>query len=314
MKLKNNKIQSEEEFLKNYDSSEFEKPSVTVDNIIFSVFETEKNNYRKNPDKNLYLLLIKRGQHPFINQWALPGGFVKMDESMEAEAYRELKEETNLENIYMEQLYTFGEVNRDPRMRVISTAYMALIKPDNIELRASTDAKEVSWFKVSYEFTGEKLSLELSNEETVLRSTLKISKKIKGEGGIQIENGEGLAFDHAKIVAYALIRLRNKIEYTDLVFNLMPEYFTLTELQKVYEIILGKELIKANFRRKIKDMVVETEKFTDEAGHRPSRLFKFDTMMSEWVNIGRRKMRKINAVYDKNKIKKNNKNFFLIYK
>ena len=281
MKLKNKGIQSEEEFLKNYDSSEFEKPSVTVDNIIFSVFETEKNNYRKNPDKNLYLLLIKRGQHPFINQWALPGGFVRMDESIEEGAYRELKEETNLENIYMEQLYTLGDVSRDPRMRVISTAYMALIKPDNVELKASTDAKEVAWFKVSYEFIGEKLSLELSHEETILKSTLKVSKKIKGEGAVEIESEEGLAFDHAKIIAYALIRLRNKIEYTDLVFNLMPKYFTLTELQKVYEIILGKELIKANFRRKIKDMVVETEKFTDEAGHRPSRLFKFETVTLE---------------------------------
>ena len=281
MKLKNKEISSEEEFLKNYDSSEFEKPSVTVDNIIFSVFETEKDNYRKNPDKNLYLLVIKRGRHPFINQWALPGGFVKMDESIEAGAHRELKEETNLENIYMEQLYTFGDVNRDPRMRVISTAYMALIKPDNIELKADTDAKEVSWFKVSYKFIEENLSLELSNEETILKSTLKISKKIKGEGAVQIVSGEGLAFDHAKIIAYSLIRLRNKIEYTDLVFNLMPKYFTLTELQKVYEIILGKELIKANFRRKIKDMVVETEKFTDEAGHRPSRLFKFEPVMLE---------------------------------
>ena len=273
---------SEEEFLKNYDPSEFERPSVTVDNVIFSIFETKTGNYRKNPEQNLYLLLIQRGEHPFMNKWALPGGFVRIDESVEESAYRELKEETNLENIYMEQLYTFGDVKRDPRMRIISTAYMALIKPENIELKADTDARAVSWFKLTYEFQGsEKLKIRLENEETVLNAGLILDNKGHGESRIKIEESGELAFDHAKIIGYALMRLRNKIEYTNIVFNLMPEYFTLTELQKVYEIILGKELIKANFRRKIKDLVTETEKFSDEAGHRPSRLFKFNSGVSD---------------------------------
>ena len=283
MKAKEDKKHiSEEEFLKNYDPSEFERPSVTVDNVIFSIFETKTGNYRKNPEQNLYLLLIQRGEHPFMNKWALPGGFVRIDESVEESAYRELKEETNLENIYMEQLYTFGEVKRDPRMRIISTAYMALIKPENIELKADTDARAVSWFKLTYEFQGsEKLKIRLENEETVLNAGLILDNKGHGESRIKIEESGELAFDHTKIIGYALMRLRNKIEYTNIVFNLMPEYFTLTELQKVYEIILGKELIKANFRRKIKDLVTETGKFSDEAGHRPSRLFKFNSEVSD---------------------------------
>ena len=273
---------SEEEYLKNYNPSEFERPSVTVDNVIFSVFETKTGNYRKNSEQNLYLLLIQRGEHPFINKWALPGGFVRMDESIEESAYRELKEETNLENIYMEQLYTFGDVKRDPRMRIISTAYMALIKAGNTELKADTDARAVSWFKLTYEFQEhEKLKIRLENGKIVLNADLILDNKEHGENRIKIEKTGELAFDHAKIIGYALMRLRNKIEYTNLVFNLMPEYFTLTELQKVYEIILGKELIKANFRRKIKDLVTETEKFSDEAGHRPSRLFKFNSGISD---------------------------------
>lgn len=277
-KINKEKVLTEEEFLEGYNPSEYERPSVTVDNVIFSVFNTKTDNYRKNPDKNLYLLLIKRGEHPFLDKWALPGGFVRMDEDIEESAYRELKEETNIDNIYMEQLYTFGEVNRDPRMRIISTAYMALIKSDNIDLKSDTDAKEAEWFKLTYEFQEkEKLEITLKNKKMTLNFVLGINPKIKGEKSIEILDSGDLAFDHAKIIGYALIRLRNKIEYTDLVFNLMPEYFTLTELQKVYEIILGKELIKANFRRKIKDIVTETDKFSDEAGHRPSKLFKLNS-------------------------------------
>jgi 8-oxo-dGTP diphosphatase len=283
MKTEDKKKQiSEEEFLQNYNPAEFERPSVTVDNVIFSIFETKTGNYRKNPEQNLYLLLIKRGEHPFMDKWALPGGFVRINESVEESAHRELKEETNLENIYMEQLYTFGNVKRDPRMRIISTAYMALIKPDNIELKADTDAREVSWFKLTYKLSdGKKLLISLENENTTINTALILNNKKCGEDRIEIEETGELAFDHAKIIGYALLRLRNKIEYTNLVFNLMPEYFTLTELQKVYEIILGKELIKANFRRKIKDLVTETEKFSDEAGHRPSKLFKFNSEVSD---------------------------------
>lgn len=276
--IKKEKELTEEEFLAGYNPSEYERPSVTVDNVIFSVFNTKIDNYRKNPDKNLYLLLIKRGEHPFLDKWALPGGFVRIDEDIEESAYRELKEETNIDNIYMEQLYTFGKINRDPRMRIISTAYMALIKSDDIDLKSDTDAKEAEWFKLTYEFQEkERLMITLINEKATLSFVLGINSVIKGEKSIEILDNGDLAFDHAKIIGYALIRLRNKIEYTDLVFNLMPEYFTLTELQKVYEIILGKELIKANFRRKIKDIVIETDKFSNEAGHRPSKLFKLNS-------------------------------------
>ena len=118
---------TEEEFLASYDASKYERPSVTVDMLIFTVTNEKKENYRKLPEKVLRLLMIKRADHPYIGQWALPGGFIKMDESLEEGALRELKEETNIDNIYMEQLYTWGDVNRDPRTRIISVSYMALV-------------------------------------------------------------------------------------------------------------------------------------------------------------------------------------------
>jgi len=116
-----------EQFLSTYDASKYPRPSVTVDMLIFSVTDEEKKNYRKLPEKVLRLLMIKRGDHPYLGQWALPGGFVKMDESLDEAALRELKEETNINDIYMEQLYTWGAVARDPRTRVISVSYMSLV-------------------------------------------------------------------------------------------------------------------------------------------------------------------------------------------
>lgn len=274
---KNKKILTEEDFLKNYDPNLFDRPSVTVDNVIFSVFKKDVDNYRKNPEKNLYLLLVKRAEHPFIDKWALPGGFVRINESVEEGAYRELKEETNIEKIYMEQLYTFGAVDRDPRMRIISTSYMALIKADSVKLKPDTDVLDVSWFKLNYEFNNNDLIIKLENYDINLSVNLRVKQEVRGESDIEILDDGNLAFDHAKIIGYALIHLKNKVKYTNIVFNLMPEFFTLTELQEVYEIILGKKLIAANFRRKIKDLVIETEKFSDEAGHRPSKLYKFNT-------------------------------------
>jgi ADP-ribose pyrophosphatase YjhB (NUDIX family) len=283
---------TEQEFLAVYDATKYDRPSVTVDMLIFTVTQKKKKNYRKLPEKALRLLLIKRGDHPNMGQWSLPGGFIHMDESLDEAALRELKEETNIENIYMEQLYTWGAVSRDPRSRIISTSYMSLVDSSALNIKASDDADDAAWFTVSCKLyqehrtlTGRGYILErlfkltLTNEEENLSATLKITQTVEGKIAKlerQIIEQQGIAFDHAKIIQYAVERLRSKLEYTDIAFNLMPELFTLGELQQVYEVILDTELLKANFRRKIAGMVVETNEYTKAAGHRPSKLFRFN--------------------------------------
>ena len=282
--------QTEAEFLKSYDASKYPRPSVAVDMVIFSVMDQPQPNYRKLPEKELKVLLIKRGGHPFKDCWALPGGFVRPTESLEQAATRELVEETGVENVYMEQLFTWGEPGRDPRTWVISCSYMALIDASRIKLDAGDDAVDAQWFSVSKKLKLEKKKLTKSGSISKQRYSLVLSsehlttetqleKIVRKMGASQTEEEQivvpgDLAFDHARMIAYAVDRLRRKIEYADLAFNLMPEHFTLTQLQQVYETILDKELLKANFRRKIEDKVIETDRFTDGDGYRPSRLFK----------------------------------------
>jgi 8-oxo-dGTP diphosphatase len=202
------------------------KLSVAVDIVLFTI-----------RDRRLQVLLIKRLASPFVNRYALPGGFVLEKESVEAAAGRELREETGIDKMYLEQLYTFGDPNRDPRGRVITVAYYALV-PHNQSLRAGTDAADAAWFPVS---------------------------------GLP-----PLAFDHRKIIDYAHMRIRNKLNYTNVGFELLPRKFTLTELQLVYEAILGELLDKRNFRRKITQQgIVKPLKEWVRTGRKPAQLFRF---------------------------------------
>jgi len=290
--LRNKQGLTEKEFLKKYDASKFERPSVTVDMLIFTVVNEEEENYRKLPEKALKLLMVKRGDHPFIGQWALPGGFVTMQESIEDAALRELKTETNIDNVYMEQLYTWGDVGRDPRTRVISCSYMALADSSKLNIVAGDDADDAEWFNIRYNITEENktitekgyieqklYSISLFNVNYDLSATVKVVETVEGrviKTSREVVESKEIAFDHAKMIEYGIERLKNKIEYTDIAFSLMPELFTLSELQKVYEVILGRELLAAAFRRKIADMVIETNQFTKDAGHRPSKLYKFN--------------------------------------
>lgn len=290
--------QTEQQFFSEYNANSFEKPSVTVDILVFTVINEDKKNYRQLPEKALRLLMIKRGDHPYIGKWAVPGGFVKSNENLDQAAYRELKEETNVNDIYIEQLYAWGDVNRDPRTRVISTSYISLVDSSKLDIRASEDAAEAKWFTVSCKLNQETRTvsktgyvlerfykLTLSSDDDTLTAIIKTKKTVEGKVTKverEVIESDEIAFDHAKIIQYGIERLRNKIEYTDIAFNLMPDLFTLTELQQVYEAILDTELLKANFRRKIADMVVETNEYTRNAGHRPSKLFKFNP---NWVNI-----------------------------
>ncbi|MFC1697254.1 NUDIX domain-containing protein [Nanoarchaeota archaeon] len=221
-------VDKEPESKEEYDVNKFERPSVTTDVVIFTI---------KNDD--LKVLLIKRGVWPFKDMWALPGGFVGMKESLDDAAKRELCEETGVCNVYLEQLYTFGEPKRDPRTRVITVAYMAVTNQSNIKLRASSDATEVDWYSVY--------------------------------------NLPKLGFDHAKIIDYALTRLRYKLEYKPVAFEFLPPKFTLTELQKVYEIVYNKTIDKRNFRKKVNELNVlkDMNETKMEGAHRPAKLYSF---------------------------------------
>lgn len=296
-KSKSDQEMTEEEFLASYSPGDWERPSVTVDALVFTVMNELEDNYRKLAEKTLNILLIKRGNHPCMGQWALPGGFVDMDENLEKAVERELKEETHVENIYLEQLYTWGDVDRDKRSRIISVSYLSLVDSTNLQVLADDDAADAAWFKCQYEevesvkeetsdgYVRNKVyELTLCNGETTLKG--KVLFKVKVVGTVKtvdmsILEAHGIAFDHAKIIAYGIERLRNKIEYTDIAFNMMPGKFTLTALQKVYEIILGKTLLKANFRRKIAPMLTETEEFQSAGGHRPSKLYTYNP---DWRN------------------------------
>lgn len=284
--------QSEADFLAAYTPGDYERPSVTVDMMIFTVAAEETKNYRKLPEKTLNLLMIQRGDHPCIGQWALPGGFVNMDESLEDAARRELKEETNIEDIYMEQLYTWGDVGRDPRTRIISCSYLSLVDKQHLDVKSGDDAADAQWFSVTSrvvredkQLTGEGsvhaqwFQLKLDSKNASLQATVKITKTVVGKVARitrEVVESDNIAFDHALVIHYGIERLRSKIEYTDIAFNLMGELFTLTELQQVYEIILGQELLKANFRRKVAGRVLETNEYRKDAGHRPSKLFRFN--------------------------------------
>ena len=200
--------------------------SVAVDLVIFTV-----------RDGSLQVLLIERGVPPYKGQWALPGGFVLERETLEEAARRELQEETGLEDVYLEQLYTFGDPDRDPRGRTIAVAYYALTPP--APLRASTDAATAAWHPAA--------------------------------------RPPKLAFDHAKILRTGLERLRAKLGYSTVGFELLPRQFTLTELQALYEAILERPLDKRNFRKKILSLgLLKSEGQKRAAGaHRPARLYSF---------------------------------------
>jgi len=266
---------SEEEFLKNYDSSIFEKLSLTVDILVFSVSNEETSNYRKTDKKKMSILLVKRDNYPFKDKWCLPGGFVGIDEDIEDAPIRVLKRETNVDNIYLEQLYTFGNVNRDPRMRIVSTSYMALIDKNKIEGKLNENA---SWFDiVSINEKNNVVDVILNNGfETITFSIKKILKEKTTDSYKLVEvKNDKIAFDHTLVILTGLERLKNKVEYTDIVFNMMGEFFTLGELQQVYEVILNKKLLDPAFRRIIANKVVKTNKLKTGEGHRPSYLFKY---------------------------------------
>ena len=267
---------TEEEFLKDYDSSIFEKLSMTADILILSVSSKDSTNYRKTDKKMMSVLLCKRNEYPYKGKWCLPGGFLNPStETLEECAKRVLKRETNLSHIYLEQLYTFDSLNRDPRMRVVSTSFVALVD----KAKLTDKVEHASWFDiVLYEEKDNVVDFVLDNgEETIKFSIKKILKETTTDRYLfETKENESIAFDHDKVILSGIERLKNKINYTDIVFNMMPEYFTLGELQQVYEVIQNKKLLDPAFRRIIADKVIKTDKMRTGEGHRPSYLFKYN--------------------------------------
>jgi 8-oxo-dGTP diphosphatase len=207
---------------------------LTVDLVIFTV-----------RDEALQVVLVQRGVAPFAGRWALPGGFVRKAESLESAARRELEEETGVRDVYLEQLYTFGDPKRDPRGRVITVTYFALIAADRQALAPGTDAAAARWWPAG--------------------------------------TPPPLAFDHRQILDYAVERLRNKLEYTTVGFQLLPRKFTLTQLQRVYEAILGRVLDKRNFRRKMEllDILTPLAERAQDVASRPAQLYSFSARQFE---------------------------------
>ncbi len=265
---------SEEEFLKNYDNSKYERPSVTSDIALFSVSDGSQSNYRKLKQKYFSVLLVKRNNYPFKDKWCLPGGFISNNETSEEAARRVLASETNLHNVFLEQLYTFDSLDRDPRTRVISIAYVGLVDKNKLD---DTIFPNASWFNITSLEDEKYIHVTLDNGNEQIKFVIKkvLKESTTDRYYFEIEKNDMLAFDHARVIAAGMARLKSKIKYTDIVFNMMSEYFTLGELQQVYEVILGKKLLDPAFRRIIKNKVVKTDKMQTGEGHRPSVLFKY---------------------------------------
>jgi len=286
---------SEEEmaYLAQYDITRYERPSVAADMTIFSIMEEGKReNFRKLPKKALKLLLVCRGTYPYKGAWALPGGFCRPGEDVCETARRELYEETNIEKAYLSPVGIFGETDRDPRGWIISNTFLALVDAKKCRLRAGSDVGEAKWFsvrlkqqevkkEVKEDFAEMETEYELclvhEESDTELSAKVKEYKQFRDyHETVRYESsGETeIAFDHAKIILHALLQLRKNVENEPKqVFDLMPELFTLTQLQNAFELILDRELLTANFRRKIADYVIETEQVYEGMGHRPAKLF-----------------------------------------
>ncbi len=255
----------------------FDEFAFSTDLLIFSVSKGEAKTCRSLTEKYFSILLVKRTKEPYKNMWCLPGGFVKRDENLDSAADRVLAKETNLHNIYKEQLYTFSDIKRDPRTRVISTAYMALIDKEKI---ADNLSEEASWFNIHLVEKNNIVNVLLENgkDEISFDVEKNIESKTTNKCRYKIIKNSNIAFDHSEIIMTGLERMRNKVKDTDIVFNLMPEYFTLGELQQIYEVILGKKLLDPAFRRIIADKVEKTDKTIKTGGHRPSVMYKYRNM------------------------------------
>ena len=293
---------AEENFLENYDINKYDRPSLAADIAVFSIGrkESAEEDYRKLPPKRLRILMIRRAEQPFLDNWALPGGFMKKGETIYETARRELKEETGTDKAYLELCQVFSDSDRDPRGWIVSQAFMAVLNEEDIAkgyITASGDAGDAAWFDVSVRKVSEtrqendneitcdndyELILEgdegLKDENSlVLKGLVREHMEYRDYHEIteyHIVNAQGIAFDHARIIVSVFNRLRRMLSNDiRIAFDFMPKNFTLTDIQETVELISGQELIKPNFRRKIADYVMETDQVIQNGGHRPAKAF-----------------------------------------
>lgn len=297
----------EKKFLAGYDLTKYDRPSVAADVVVFSVMKDDEcEDVRRLQEKKLKILLIRRGGFPYKGSWAMPGGFCRKGEDVIDSARRELCEETGIEDAYVKLVGVYGEPDRDPRGWVISSTYMALMNGRACRLKAGDDAQDARWFTVeltdiSTEVTevsgtgeeivknkveashkvqnGKRYRLVLKNADSDIKLTAVLRRTDMSSCGrssdsYDIEECEGLAFDHARIITEAVLGLREDVRRDmELAFDLLPERFTLTELQNVYEQIWDMELTTPNFRRKIAEYVEETDAYQSGERYRPAKLF-----------------------------------------
>lgn len=301
--MKYHLTKKDQEFLKSYNIEDFDRPSIATDIVVFAISADKElidspstlENKRKNPEKKLRVLLIKRGESPFEGMWALPGGFCKKNEDVIDTAARELFEEAGVTNAYLTPCGIYGEVGRDPRGWIISHTFLSLVDSNECSVKSGSDAWEARWFEVNIDskivkrsvdenhaFVINEHRLTLTNTENetpiqlqaLIRETRKFENYHEKLSYEEIEN-HNIAFDHGKNILITLLTLREKAESeSKLIFDLMPATFTLFDLQKAFEIVLAKKLLTANFRRKTAEYVCPTDEIIEGLGHRPARLFK----------------------------------------
>ena len=270
---------------------QYEQPSLTVDITAFTIRRVEKKNYRKLPEYRLSVLMVKRAEEPFRGLWSLPGGFVTRDESITDAAVRVLKRETGIGQSYLALADVAGQQGRDPRGWVVSAAFWTLLEQSRLPSVPAADSGEpVQWFDVTYtrlDHTArtegaschslDTWCLTLTEGEEVLSAKLRVRRECdlyNESTECEILSCDGIAFDHAVMIARSVFQLRHSVNDTPIAFKLLGEEFTLTELQKVYEAILDTPLLMANFRRKMAPYVTETEHTVPGGGHHPPRLYR----------------------------------------
>jgi hypothetical protein len=266
---------------------------MTVNLAMFKVVDEERVNAKRLPAKELMVLLEKRDREPFEGRWLFPYAAVDVAESLDEAVYKKLKENTRPGNLYFEQLYTWGAVDRDPSARVVATSYIAIVPTGRVKARAATGRSALRWFsvnkkpvsneKISDLHTRSKYLVTLSSRPEnatisyhVIEDTSVdgFEKRIRYSYEPYADASARMGYDHIKVLDYALDRIKNKVLYTNIAFGLLPEYFTLTELQQVYEVLLGRSLIKPNFRQMIGRKVEKTQRTKKDGAYRPSALYR----------------------------------------
>ncbi len=256
----------------NYNINDYDRPSVAVDIAVFTIRKKASESYRHLSKPSLSILMIRRGEKPYKDFLSLPGGFITRNETMEETAQKKLEEKTGVKDLPLSLLFNSSKLGRDPRGWIVSCGYWSVVEYNKSVITEET----AEWYDI--EFDVEKGILKLISDS---KSEFEVKFKLEDESAlyneavkVEVTENSEIAFDHSEIIIRAILQLRNSLDRPNVAFRLLPELFTLTELQQIYETILDKELLMANFRRKISPYVEESGQISTGAGHRPSKYFK----------------------------------------